>query len=262
MNHQWHACCLNEEVGAEADVQLLEENDGISRCEREGENSCKCEKYFEGIAGQSCSEGRHNCDDSKTCYMNHQWHACCLNEEVGAEADAELLDENEGISRCEREGEDSCKCEKFFEGIPGQNCSEGRHNCDDSKTCYMNHQWHACCLNEEAGAEADVQLQDENDGISRCEREGEDSCKCEKYFEGIAGQNCSEGRHNCDDSKTCYMNHQWHACCLNEEEAATEAVLPTVEEDDIEGMKREIKIEDEAPADESYRRRQRIEKMD
>jgi hypothetical protein len=31
------------------------------------------------------------------------------------------------------------------------------------------------------------------------------------------------------------MNHQWHACCLNEEEAATEAVLPTVKEDDIEG---------------------------
>jgi hypothetical protein len=72
-------------------------------------------------------------------------------------------------------------------------------------------------------------------GISRCEQDDEDSCKCEKYFEGISGQNCSEGRHNCDDSKTCYMNHQWHACCLNEEEAATEAVLPTVKEDDIEG---------------------------
>jgi hypothetical protein len=28
----------------------------------------------------------------------------------------------------------------------------------------MNHQWHACCLNEEAGAEADVQLQDEVEG--------------------------------------------------------------------------------------------------
>jgi hypothetical protein len=66
-----------------------------------------------------------------------------------------------GISRCEQDDEDSCKCEKYFEGISGQNCSEGRHNCDDSKTCYMNHQWHACCLNEEAGAEADVQLQDE-----------------------------------------------------------------------------------------------------
>jgi hypothetical protein len=28
----------------------------------------------------------------------------------------------------------------------------------------MNHQWHACCLNEEGGAEADVQLQDEVEG--------------------------------------------------------------------------------------------------
>jgi hypothetical protein len=28
MNHQWHACCLNEEAGAEADVQLLDEIEG------------------------------------------------------------------------------------------------------------------------------------------------------------------------------------------------------------------------------------------
>ena len=65
------------------------------------------------------------------------------------------------ISRCKVEGEDYCECEKYFEGIPGQGCSEGRYNCDTSKTCYMNHPWHACCLSEvvspcEAKAEDEV----------------------------------------------------------------------------------------------------------
>ncbi len=65
-----------------------------------------------------------------------------------------------GISACAVEGDDSCKCEKYFEGIPGQSCSKGRHNCDDSKSCYMNHQWHACCLNEEAETEDELQEND------------------------------------------------------------------------------------------------------
>ena len=76
---------------------------GISRCKVEGEDYCECEKYFEGIAGQGCSEGRHNCDNSKTCYMNHPRHACCLNEEteaedevVAAKDDEQQKDENSG----------------------------------------------------------------------------------------------------------------------------------------------------------------------
>ena len=65
----------------------------ISRCEVEGEYYCACEKYFEGISGQGCSEGRHNCDHSKTCYMNHPWHACCLNK--AAEAEDEVVEAKE-----------------------------------------------------------------------------------------------------------------------------------------------------------------------
>ncbi|XP_028392391.1 uncharacterized protein LOC114516964 [Dendronephthya gigantea] len=131
----------------------------ISQCEREGEDYCECEKYFEGIEGQGCSEGRHNCDDSRTCNMNHQWHACCLDEEEAEserdepskiESEVKNNEENKfedsaaDISQCENDEE--CKCEKYLEGIPGEGCSEGRHNCDDSRSCYMNHPWHACCL--------------------------------------------------------------------------------------------------------------------
>ncbi len=65
---------------------------GISACVVKGDNSCKCEKYFEGIPGQSCSKGRHNCDDSKSCYMNHQWHACCLDDEAETEDELEEND--------------------------------------------------------------------------------------------------------------------------------------------------------------------------
>ena len=63
-------------------------------------------------------------------------------------------------------------------------------------------------------------------GISACDVEGEDDCKCEKYFDGIPGQSCSEGRHNCDDSRTCHKYYPWHACCLDEEEP-TETEEPT-----------------------------------
>ena len=54
--------------------------------------------------------------------------------------------------------------------------------------------------------------------MRRCVIESEDECACEKYYGGISGQNCCEGRHNCDDTRTCYMTHAWHACFLNEED--------------------------------------------